>query len=73
MILLRAKTTRRGPYSTLLAARPDEAGPAGALAGDVVAVGAVLAAADLGAVPAVEARRTAWTRVVEGWRKQKTT
>lgn len=43
---------------TELTALPNEARPAGALATDVVAVGAVLAAADLSTLGAVETRRT---------------
>ncbi len=42
------------PYSTLLTARPNEARSASALAIDVVTVRAILATADLGAVPAVK-------------------
>lgn len=47
---------------TEFAALPDEARPAGALTADVVAVGAVLAAAHLGTVGAVEPGRTTWGR-----------
>lgn len=52
VILLRAKMCCA--YSTLLTARPNEAGSASTLARYVVAVCTVLAAADFGAVPAVE-------------------
>lgn len=43
---------------TELAALADEARPAGTLSADVVAVSAVLTAAHLGALRAVETRRT---------------
>lgn len=52
VISLRAKMC--WPYSTLLTARPNEARSASALAIDVVTVCAILATADLGAVPAVK-------------------
>lgn len=48
---------RRTQTLTELAALPDEARPAGTLTADVVAVGAVLAAAHLGTVGAIEPGR----------------
>lgn len=49
-----------GDNSTLITAGPNETSSAGALAIDVVTVCAILAAADLGTVSAVETRRTTW-------------